>query len=158
MLLGVGATFSNTGNIFVKNGIGIEGPGTLTNSGNITILPGGMGSATALTGLATAQVGSVIIKPDGTILINDKYTSIGGTLSTAGNIVVNGAYVDVTTGTPLFNAHSVSGEVNILPNFAATGNGRTYEIEGFVNTAMGTITGTKLTPITSPMFVGKNNR
>ena len=30
MLLGVGATFSNTGNIFVKNGIGIEGPGTLT--------------------------------------------------------------------------------------------------------------------------------
>ena len=155
MLLGVGATFSNTGNIFVKNGIGIEGPGTLTNSGNITILPGGMGSATALTGLATAQVGSVIIKPDGTILINDKYTSIGGTLSTAGNIVVNGAYVDVTTGTPLFNANSVSGEVKLLPNFAATGNGISYEIEGFVNTATGTITGSKLTPVTSPLFVAK---
>ncbi len=28
--------------------------------------------------------------------INGNYTAIGGTLSTAGNIIVNGAYVDVT--------------------------------------------------------------
>lgn len=38
----------------------------------------------------------------------------GGTLTTDGNLIINGAYVDVTTGVPLFNAHSVSGEVNIL--------------------------------------------
>ncbi|MCF0171761.1 MAG: autotransporter-associated N-terminal domain-containing protein, partial [Fusobacterium varium] len=152
MLVGVGTTFENNGTIVVNNGVGIEGIGSTVNAGHIIV---NGGAAVGSGGLATAQVGAIEIKPDGTIKINGNYTSIGGTLSTAGNIVVDGAYVDVTTGTPLFNAHSVSGEVNILPNFAATGNGRTYEIEGFVNTAMGTITGTKLTPITSPMFVGK---
>ncbi len=55
------------------------------------------------TGLATAQVGAVEIKPDGTIKINGNYTSIGGTLSTVGNIIVDGAHVDVTTGIPLFS-------------------------------------------------------
>ena len=55
----------------------------------------------------------------------------------------------------MFNANSVSGEVRILPNFATTGNGISYEIKGFVNTAMGTITGNKLTPVTSPLFIAK---
>ena len=153
MLIGMGATFTNTGTIYVNNGVGIEGPGALTNTG--TIIVTGTGTATGSTGLATAQVGAVEIKPDGTIKINGNYTSIGGTLTTAGAIIVDGAYVDVTTGTPLFNAHSVSGEVRLLPNFATTGNGISYEIEGFVNTAMGTITGTKLTPVTSPLFIAK---
>ena len=152
MLVVTGATFKNNGTIIVNNGIGIEGIGSTVNAGHIIV---NGGSAVGSGGLSTANVGAIEIKPDGTIKINGNYTSIGGTLSTAGSIIVDGAYVDVTTGTPLFNAHSVSGEVNILPNFASTGNGRTYEIEGFVNTAMGTITGTKLTPITSPMFVGK---
>ena len=152
MLVVTGATFENNGTIVVNNGVGIEGIGSTVNAGHIIV---NGGAAVGAGGLATAQVGAIEIKPDGTIKINGNYTSIGGTLSTAGAIIVDGAYVDVTTGTPLFNAHSVSGEVNILPNFASTGNGRTYEIEGFVNTAMGTITGTKLTPITSPMYVGK---
>ena len=152
MLVGNGATFANTGTIIVNNGIGIEGIGNTVNAGHI-IVNGGV--ATEAGSLATAQIGAVEIKPDGTIKINGNYTSIGGTLSTGGNIIVDGAYVDVTTGTPLFNANSVSGEVNILPNFALTGNGISYEIEGFVNTAMETITGTKLTPVTSPLFIAK---
>ncbi|MCB8564692.1 autotransporter-associated N-terminal domain-containing protein [Fusobacterium ulcerans] len=155
MLIGQGATFDNSGTIYLKNGIGIEGPGAVNNYGNIIILPGGNGTPGANVGVSKAEVGSVKIESDGTITINDKYVSIGGTLSTAGNIVVNGAYVDVTTGTPLFNANSVSGEVKLLPNFAATGNGISYEIEGFINTAMGTITGNKLTPVTSPLFIAK---
>ena len=36
-----------------------------------------------------------------------------------------------------------------------TGNGISYEIKGFVNTATKTITGTKLTPVTSPLFIAK---
>ena len=152
MVIGVGATFTNTGTIIVNNGIGIEGVGNTVNAGHIVV---NGGAAIATGSSATAQVGAVEIKPDGTIKINGNYTSIGGTLSTAGNIIVDGAYVDVTTGTPLFNANSVSGEVRLLPNFAITGNGISYEIEGFVNTAMGTITGTKLTPVTSPLFVAK---
>ena len=155
MLIGQGATFNNSGTIYLKNGIGIEGPGAVNNYGDIVILPGGNGTPGANVGVSKAEVGSVKIESDGTITINDKYVSIGGTLSTAGNIVVNGAYVDVTTGTPLFNANSVSGEVKLLPNFAATGNGISYEIEGFINTAMGTITGNKLTPVTSPLFIAK---
>ncbi len=46
-------------------------------------------------------------------------------------------------------------KLKLCLNFATTGNGRTYEIEGFINTAMGTITGTKLTPVTSPLFIAK---
>ena len=155
MLIGQGATFDNSGTIYLKNGIGIEGPGAVNNYGDIVILPGGNGTPGANVGVSKAEVGSVKIESDGTITINDKYVSIGGTLSTAGNIVVDGAYVDVTTGTPLFNANSVSGEVRLLPNFAATGNGISYEIEGFINTAMGTVTGNKLTPVTSPLFIAK---
>ena len=152
MLVVTGATFENNGTIVVNNGVGIEGIVSTANAGHIVV---NGGSAVGSGGLSTANVGSVIITPDGTVTINGNYTSIGGTLSTAGNIIVNGAYVDATTGTPLFNANSVSGEVKIMSNFATTGNGRTYEMEGFVNTAMGTITGTKLTPVTSPLFIAK---
>ena len=152
MLVGNGATFFNGGTITVNNGVGIEGIGNTVNAGHI-VVNGGTG--TQLAGLANAQMGSVEITSDGSIKINGNYVSAGGTLTTDGNLIINGAYVDVTTGVPLFNAHSVSGEVNILPNFASTGNGITYEIKDFVNTATGVITGTKLTPVTSPLFVAK---
>ena len=153
MLVGNQANLINRGTIYVNNGTGIEGAGNITNTGNIVVT--GTGKKEETSRLTAARVGAVIIQPDGTIKINDKYTAIGGTLSTAGNIIVNGAYVDVTTKTPLFNAHSVSGDVRILPNFALTGNGISYEIKGFVNTATKTITGTKLTPVTSPLFIAK---
>ena len=157
MLVGVGSFLTNASGatINVSNGIGIQGNGTIVNSGTITILPGGTGTTIDSTGSSSANIGSVKIDANGNITISDKYVSIGGTLTTTGAIIVNGAYVDVTTNTPLFNAHSVSGEVRLLPNFAATGNGISYEIKGFVNTAMGTITGTKLTPVTSPLFIAK---
>ena len=153
MIVGVGATLTNNGVINVTNGIGIEGAGHIINQGTIKVT--GTGTDVGNTGVGSAEVGSIKIESNGDVIINDKYVGIGGTLTTAGAIEVNGAYVDVTTGVPLFNAQSVSGEVNILPNFALTGNGITYKIEGFVNTAMGTITGTKLTPVTSPLFIAK---
>ncbi|PWM28866.1 MAG: autotransporter-associated N-terminal domain-containing protein, partial [Limosilactobacillus fermentum] len=153
MIVGVGATLTNNGVINVTNGIGIEGAGHIINQGTIEVT--GTGTDVGNTGVGSAEVGSIKIESNGDVIINDKYVGIGGTLTTAGAIEVNGAYVDVTTGVPLFNAQSVSGEVNILPNFALTGNGITYKIEGFVNTAMGTITGNKLTPVTSPLFIAK---
>ena len=153
MVVGMGAFLKNDGVINVTNGVGIQGGGLIVNNGNIYVT--GTGTDIENTGVGNAESGSIKIESDGTVTINDKYVGIGGTLTTAGAIEVNGAYVDVTTGVPLFNAQSVSGEVNILPNFALTGNGITYKIEGFVNTAMGTITGTKLTPVTSPLFIAK---
>ncbi|WP_316091769.1 hypothetical protein [Fusobacterium sp.] len=147
-----GAAITNTGTINVDNGIGIEGGGTLTNSGTINVTGSGSPISTSET---SESIGSVVIKPDGTIYINDKYISIDGTLTTIGAIVVDGAYVDVTTKTPLFNASNVTGEVKILPNFALTGNGISYEIKGFVNTASETVDGNKLAAVTSPMFTTK---
>ena len=154
MLLSVGSELVNDGTINVVNGTGIEGSGKVVNRGNIYVTGTGKAEDTSGTS-STANIGSVVVDSKGNITINDKYVAIGGTLSTAGSIIVNGAYVDVTTGTPLFNAHSVSGEVKLLSNFASTGNGRTYLIEDFVNTAAGTITGNKLTPVTSPLFIAK---
>ncbi|MDU1910174.1 autotransporter-associated N-terminal domain-containing protein [Fusobacterium sp.] len=150
--VGSGAAITNTGTINVNNGIGVEGKGTLVNSGTINVT----GSGTPISTSETSEnLGSVVIKPDGTIYINDKYVAIGGTLTTLSSIVVKGAYVDVTTKTPLFNASNITGEVKILPNFALTGNGISYEIKGFVNTASGTVDGNKLSAVTSPMFVSK---
>ena len=153
MLVGTQANLINKGTIYVKNGTGIEGIGNVTNTGNIIVT--GKGKTEDSSNVTAARVGAVVIQPDGTILINDKYTAIGGTLSTVGNVIVNGAYVDVTTKTPLFNARSVSGEIRLLPNFTLTGNGISYEIKGFVNTAIKTITGTKFTTVTSPLFIAK---
>ena len=159
MLVGPGGSFKNTGTIYVNNGIGIEGTGSFVNIGNVIVGAGGSATGSSggagSSGSATATVGSVQIDSNGNITINDNYVSIGGTLTTQGDITVNGAYVDVTTKIPLFNAHSVNGEVKILPNFALTGNGISYEIKDFVNTAAGTVTGNKLTPVTSPLFVSK---
>ncbi len=52
MLIGVGATFKKYWTIYVQNGVGIEGPGALTNTGDIFV--SGTGAATGSTGLATA--------------------------------------------------------------------------------------------------------
>ena len=153
MYVSAGASLINKGSMSILNGTGISGGGYVINNGNIEITPGGNGIVESTS--SVANIGSVTIDNKGNILINDKYVSIGGSLSTVGNVIVNGAYVDVTTNTPLFNANSVNGEVRLLPNFALTGNGISYEIEGFVNTAAGAVTGNKLTAVTSPLFVAK---
>ncbi|GAA6323371.1 hypothetical protein F350042L8_04690 [Fusobacterium ulcerans] len=153
MYVNTGAELVNRGTINVLNGIGIEGNGKVTNSGLITVT--GTGTDRSTSGVGAANVGAIEIDSAGNIKINDKYVSVGGTLSTDGILIIDGAYVDVTTGIPLFSASSVSGEVNIMSNFATTGNGITYLIKNFVNTAAGTVTGNKLIPVTSPLFVAK---
>ncbi|WP_130890189.1 autotransporter-associated N-terminal domain-containing protein [Fusobacterium ulcerans] len=153
MYVNTGAELINKGTINVLNGIGIEGNGKVTNSGLITVT--GTGTDRSTSGVGAANVGAIEIDSAGNIKINDKYVSVGGTLTTDGILIIDGAYVDVTTGIPLFSASSVSGEVNIMSNFATTGNGITYLMKNFVNTAAGTVTGNKLVPVTSPLFVAK---
>ncbi|WP_462425280.1 autotransporter-associated N-terminal domain-containing protein [Fusobacterium sp. THCT13E1] len=155
MVVGINAKFQNNGYIEVKNGVGIEGQGILENTGNIVVIPGYSGTKVETTGVGSAEVGSIKIDSNGDIHINGNYIGKGGTISTVGNLVVNGAYVDVTTGMPVFNAGNISGEVNILPNFALTGNGITYVIQNFVNAVAGALDETKFTPITSPLFIAK---
>ncbi|MHD0316790.1 autotransporter-associated N-terminal domain-containing protein [Fusobacterium sp. THCT1E2] len=151
MYVSSGSYLENHGKINVVNGTGIAGTGNVINSGEITI--SGTGKDLELS--TSADVGAITISPEGNITINDKYVSIGGTLTVDGELIVNGAYVDVTTNMPVFNAASVNGEINILPNFAGTGNGISYEIENFVTTALGGSPGDKIAPATSPLFVAK---
>ena len=151
MYVSSGSYLENYGKINVVNGTGIAGTGDVINRGEIKI----SGTGTALELSISADVGAITISPEGNITINDKYVSIGGTLTVDGALTVNGAYVDVTTNMPIFNATSVNGEINILPNFAGTGNGISYEIENFVTTALGGISGDKIAPTTSPLFVAK---
>ncbi len=152
MLVGVGGTLANKGTILVDNGTGISGRGNIVNSGSIIVTGNGVAQNT---GSPTMEIGSVVIEPDGTVTINNNYISIGGTLTANNQVNVDGAYVDITTGIPLFNAPNVSGEVNILPNFAGTGNGISYSIDGFINTVGNQISGGKLTATTSPLFISK---
>jgi hypothetical protein len=156
MLIGNFGILENgtTGIITVDNGIGIQGDGTVVNKGTIIVLDGDSSKAIRI-GVPDAEVGAVRIKSTGEVYVNNKYTAIGGTLYTDGMIVVDGAYVDVTTGTPLFAAKSVTGFVNILPNFALTGNGKTYKIENFLSTAGTTVLGSKIKPLMGNLFVGK---
>lgn len=154
MIVGSGAFLANNADIYVTNGTGIQGAGTVLNKGNIYALTGDA-KAEDLDPKTEAEVGAVRITADGKITINGSYVSVGGTLHTDGALVVDGAYADVSSGLPVFEASSISGSVNILPDFALTGNGKTYEIENFVNTAAIAVAGSKITPVLGPLFVGK---
>lgn len=149
-----GANLINTGTLIIKKGIGIAGLGTVVNTGKMQVTPGATEEELSYTPSST--IGSVTISSDGTVTINDQYISIGGTFVTTGDLIVNGAYVDVTTGTPVFNAQTISGDIKILPNFALTGNGISYEIKNFIETAIDSLTGKEdFTPDASPLFMTK---
>ena len=65
-----------------------------------------------------------------------------------------GNVLDDNKGMPVFEAQSVEGRVNILPNFATTGDGISYKIENFINTATSLNTD-KIIPVVSPLYLGK---
>lgn len=152
MLVNQGSSLKNYGTINVNNGYGIQGAGSVVNSGTINVTGSGVASDTSS---SSSTFGSVNITSDGDIYIDNNYTAIGGTLKTDSNLYVDGAYVDITTNIPVFEAPSVSGNVNILPNFASTGNGVTYRFEDFIKTIQGGGTTTSITPITSPLFMAR---
>lgn len=148
MYVGKGATYLNEGKITLSNGTYITGPGKVENRGLMTV-------EAVKTSDDSSDGGPVTISGNGEIKIGDGYTSLGGTLETAGNIVVDGAYVDITTGTPIFKAPSVTGDIKLLPNFALTGNGISYEIKNFIDTALTGEDLEKLTVKTSPLFTNE---
>ncbi|MDR1834581.1 MAG: hypothetical protein LBQ96_02125 [Fusobacteriaceae bacterium] len=154
MLIGNNGILENNGDIYVTNGVGIQGSGVFLNKGNIHLLSV-YATPENIIGTGIADVGAVQITSAGVITINGQYVSVGGTLYTDGVLMVDGAYADVTSGIPVFDAQSVQGKVNILPDYALTGNGQTYEIQNFINVALTTTSGSKITPILGPLFVGK---
>lgn len=153
MLVGMGGVLDNRGTINIIDGTGIYGDGQIKNSGVIIVT----GIGTEMSGGAVTSTGSVQIDKDGNVTINGNYVSIGGKLIVDGSLDINGSFVDITTGNPVFEADSITGDVNILPNFALTGNGYSYEIEGFLN-SLDSTAGSQVTPILSPMWVADIDR
>ncbi|WP_130891010.1 autotransporter outer membrane beta-barrel domain-containing protein [Fusobacterium ulcerans] len=155
MYVATGAMLENKGTISILNGTGIFGDGQIVNHGNIYILPGGTGDL--ISDGTVISTGSIQIDKNGNVTINDKLHALGGTITVDGTLDLNGVFVDIT-GKPVFEADSVTGEVNILPNFALTGNGYTYKIEGFLNTVDGALSGGKVSPNLSPLWVADIDR
>jgi hypothetical protein len=153
MLVGAGGILDNKSVIRIVNGYGIQGSGTVLNEGQIYVSGGG--AAVVLDNSGYADVGAVRITADGAIRINGNYVSVGGTLYTDGKLILDGAYADITSGAPVFAAGDIEGNVRILPDFALTGNGKTYEVVNFVSAALSSIEGSKVTPVIGPLFVGK---
>jgi hypothetical protein len=155
ILLGAtGNTLVNTGTINIHDGIGING-NISGDTGNLVI--NGTGTGVNLSdGNKTVGVGDVKITDDNKILINDKYVSIGGTLTSSKPIILGDPFVDIThfnPGVPLFNAPDVNGSVKLTSNFATIGNGYLWKVEDFVKSLAGT--GSKITVSTSPLFLAK---
>ena len=163
MVISRGGNFENNGSINVDNGVGILGSGILTNTGTIIINDtngdGILGEATGEIGSGgledSVTVGSIVIESNGNITVNGNYISVGGSVVVDKHLNIDGAFVDATTGKPIFTAPSASGEVNVLPNFVATGNGNSWVIEDFIDLSINASTGNKITPIISPLFVSK---
>ncbi|MGF6907062.1 autotransporter-associated N-terminal domain-containing protein [Fusobacterium sp. PH5-44] len=151
----VGGAIDNKGLITVNNGVGILGPGSVVNAGTITVT--GSGSARDTMINTTIEEGAITIDDSG-IKINGQYVSVGGTFIASKPIVLDGAYVDITTITgqtvPLFTSPDTSGTVHLTPNFATLGNGYAYTIENFASILTGSSSST-ITIETSPMFITK---
>ena len=155
MYVATGAMLENKGTINILNGTGIFGDGQIVNSGNIEILFNGTGEKISDGTVISTE--SIKIDKNGNVTINDKLHALGGTITVDGTLDLNGVFVDIT-GKPVFEADSITGEVNILPNFALTGNGYTYEIEGFLSAVNGALSAGKVSPNLSPLWVADIDR
>jgi len=134
MLVAIEGTLENKGVINVVNGIGIQGRGTIINDGGIINILG-TGSAIDTTRAGDLTDGSVVIKNDGTVVINGNYVTVNGAFVASQPIELNGPYVDITNfkgqTVPLFSAPTVNGDINLSPNFATLGNGYYWKISDF---------------------------
>lgn len=133
------------GKIYVHNGIGIQGTGTLVNSGNIYV--SGRQGQDILKEADSAESSTITIRED-LIDIGSKYVSIGGILHSDNNLKLNDPIVDITANNGLgFEAPSISGSIRLDSNFTLTGNGYSYNIQDFMPNGVANI---KVK--TSPLF------
>jgi hypothetical protein len=164
ILVSPGTSFINEGTIIINNGVGIGGSGSFVQGSGSNITVNG-GVLTSAVGEAEDKTkGSVTITKDGIVEINNNYFAIGGTFNAGDKTIrLNGAYVGIDTLTnakvPLFKAELIEGNINLLPDFAKSGNGYEWTIIDF-NSALGaalTEAGatSKEGVSTSPLFVKK---
>ncbi|MDR3260122.1 MAG: autotransporter-associated N-terminal domain-containing protein, partial [Fusobacteriaceae bacterium] len=153
--IGTGSRVNNQGIINVTNGTGILGVGVVMNAGIINVI--GTGTAVTKTGTESLSEGAVTIDETG-IKINGNYIAVGGTFNADQAILLDGAYVDVTTipgrEIPLFTAPDVSGKVRLSSDFVKLGDGYSFKIENFTLALASSLSG-NIEVITSPMYIPK---
>jgi hypothetical protein len=164
ILVSPGASFVNEGTLIINNGVGISGSGSFIQGpgSNITINGGILALAV---GEGEDKIkGSVTITKDGVVEINNNYFAIGGTFDAGDRTIrLDGAYVGIDTLTnakvPLFKAELVEGNINLLPDFAKSGNGYEWTIMDFARALGAALTEVGATSrvgvSTSPLFVKK---
>lgn len=130
-----GATLINdeSGDINLKNGIGIKGDGELINKGTITVEKGYFGTEIDENGEGSVNSFDDIIKiDDDVVIIGDRYTGMGGTLNSDLDLNLKNPTIDITAGNGLgFNAPNISGGITATPDFIQKGNGYSFDIKDF---------------------------
>ncbi len=112
MLVYSNGILENNNIINVDNGLGIQvgKNGKLVNKGIINVT--GTGKAEEITGTQVITDGGVTITNNGVVTIDGNTVTNMGTIKVDGNLVVDGVFVDVTTGKPAFVADSVTGTIS----------------------------------------------
>jgi len=149
----VGATIRIT-----EDGTGMLGfNGRVVNNGVISIDSGATGNTMAHTTTVPLRHGAITIV-DGTVIVNNNFIHAGTLI--ADNIHVDGAYVSIAnaTGDPMFVVDSITGDINLEPDFITTGNGYGWTVPNFVNNVTSGLSGASggastLNIMTSPLFV-----
>ncbi|MGF6906521.1 autotransporter-associated N-terminal domain-containing protein [Fusobacterium sp. PH5-44] len=143
-------------NITASGGTGMLGyEGKVINKGTINVASGAVGIAH--TASDPISHGTITIADDGVVVINNQFIHAGKL--EADNVIVNGAYVSIAnaTGDPMFVVDTISGDINLLPDFINTGNGYGWTVPNFVNNVSsgmsGSVTANTLNVLTSPLFV-----
>lgn len=153
MVVDTSSTLENYGviNLNGADSVGISGNGNIINSGQINI--NATGARDKVVG-DDVNIGSIKIS-NNTVYINDKVVAApGSVINMKGTSALRGVYVDVTGKLPVFKADAHSDpHINILPNFAGSGDGILYQIDNFASVVSGGIGVTKPTVSGSPLFV-----
>ncbi|MDR3258067.1 MAG: hypothetical protein LBT51_00445, partial [Fusobacteriaceae bacterium] len=157
------AKFENHGTITMDSGTGIQGPeGTFFNYGTFAVSDlnnnGVMGGTQTKTVDLGMPHGAVNITDDGTVVINNQFIHAGTLI--AGNVIVDGAKIQITNDLdrPMFIVDSLSGTIELLPDFITTGNGYGWEVPNFVSNVNGglALTGSAVNRVqinASPLFI-----
>ena len=155
------ATVTNYGDIILSGGgygINTGENGKIINGigGTITVVTGSTGID--ITGNKNVQVsvGGIIINTDGSVTIGGDYVSVGGKLDATGaDINLDGTVVDGTTvtGKPIFTGNTVSGEIDLSPEFIS--REPVTVIENFFDSFVGVNMSNGVTVIAPPGYVAK---
>ena len=97
-------------------GVYVDGNAQFHNYGIMNVDPMSVAQGKTPT-KASANLGGVHVDINGKVTIGGKVIT-GGTLNIRGDLNMNGMGIDISTGKPIIDAHSITGTAYVLPNFS----------------------------------------